>query len=112
MENHKKEIGAFNVEDAIKNLEVDPKFPLDYANYVHFLAGQYDITIDFFHLATDVSNMEILNPQLVRRVVIPISMAKGFVTAMANSIVLLEEGTGLEVPLLREPNPNDKIKIW
>lgn len=83
-----------------------------YANHAQFSVNINEIFIDLYQLGPrpgDPSKIEVV---LTQRVVIPVSLGKGFATGLANLIAGLERETGKLVPNNREPDPDDTIVIW
>ena len=80
-----------------------------YANHVQVALTQNELFVDFYYV-TPLGNKPEL--QHVQRMVLPVSLAKGMASAIANVVALFEEDHNQTLANSREPDPEDKINIW
>jgi hypothetical protein len=88
------------------------EFPVVYANHAQFSVNPNEIFIDLYRLEPEPSDTSNVQAFLIQRVVIPLGLAKGFATGLANAVAVLEKTLGIKLPLHRTPDPDDTIKIW
>jgi hypothetical protein len=65
-----------------------------------------------FYLINPYPGRKDLKADPVARILIPPSLVKGFVTAVANMVDHHEKATEIEIQNSRTPLENDTIKIW
>ena len=83
-----------------------------YANYASISATANELFIDYFMISPKIASTSDVQIEHVKRVVTPISIAKGLASAIANTIAQYEEDTGNTLPNTRDSADTDKIKIW
>jgi hypothetical protein len=88
------------------------ELPVIYANHAQFSVNPNEIFIDLYRLEPEPGEAGNIQAFLLQRVVIPLGLAKGFATGLANIVAGVEKALGIVVPLNREPDPEDTIKIW
>lgn len=82
-----------------------------YANFAQFLISNHEVFLDFYHVSPKPGGAG-LNVQSAQRIIIPLSLAKGTVEALANVIADFEADHGIELINSREPAESDRIHIW
>lgn len=86
--------------------------PNIYSNYVQFNINPNEITIDFYELSSNPAQMAAPNTKHLQRVFIPAGLGKGFVSALANIIDIVEKDSGVVLPNSREKTESDVFEIW
>ena len=69
--------------------------PTIYANHVQFTSNKSEFIIDLFFIAPDPLGTPRLKTNYLQRIILSADMAKGFLTAMSQSIVSQEEITAI-----------------
>lgn len=82
-----------------------------YSNHIQVVITANELFIDFFYISPVVGKS---TPTMdhVQRIIIPVSLAKGLTTALANVVASHETEHDTILPNSREPDPDDKITIW
>lgn len=82
-----------------------------YSNHIQVAITANELFIDFYYISPAAGKS---TPTMdhVQRIVIPVSIAKGLATALANVVVSYEAEHDTTLPNSREPDPEDKITIW
>lgn len=99
------------INDLISKIKADDMPDEVYSNFVQFLISGNEVYIDFYQVSP-VPGAKTLAVKMMQRVILPINMAKGTVTALANAIAAHEQNGGEILPNTRPTDPDDKIVIW
>lgn len=91
---------------ATKSFERD-----SYSNHIQVAITPNELFVDFYYLSPSVSKTQPV-VEHVQRVVVPVSLAKGLTTALANVIASYEAEHETVLANSREADPEDKITIW
>ena len=83
-----------------------------YANHAQFSIGPNEINIDLFLLGSSPTESSVPQAIFVKRIIIPLTLVKGFVSGLANLILRFENDTDTKIPNTREPQPDDVMEIW
>lgn len=83
-----------------------------YANHIQVAISNNEMFLDFFYVKPSLEDATKPVITHVQRTVSPVAMAKGLASALANVIAKYEEDHNLTLPSSREPDPDDKVKIW
>lgn len=110
MEKAKKpQAEGFDVKKAVQaSKDIPNKF---YANYAEFSMTNSEVYMDFYLINPSPGRKD-LKADPVARILIPPSLVKGFVTAVANMVDHHEKAIDTEIPNSRTPLESDTIKIW
>ena len=101
-----------NIDELIKAAQELPPDREIFSNYVRMTLQGTEMYLDFYTLEPTPGE---INPPVAKfraRVIMPVFMAKGFVSGLANVILNHEANTGGELPDLRGHWPNDKVDVW
>lgn len=102
----------FSIQELLGKTTDTPKNPDVYSNYVQFLITQNELFIDLYYISPTNAFNPTPRAEFTQRIVLPHSLAKGFVTAMANAIDVFEKDTETEIPNKREKVDTENIIIW
>lgn len=83
----------------------------EYANHAQIWATQNEIVIDFY-LVEPMMGQVTPSARHIKRIYLPLTQGKGFVSAIANTIAAYEEMSGIHLPVQRKPDESDRVKIW
>ena len=85
-----------------------------YANHAQIMVTNSEIIIDFYKIAPvpEKHGAMPVSAERVQRLLLPHSLGKGLVAALANSIANFQNENNVEFPNNRVPDENDKIKVW
>ena len=81
-----------------------------YANHIQVYITRSEIMLDFYVVGPNYQGNP--NAKIVKRILIPLNMAKGLTSALANLILDYEKDNKTELPNLRSPDEGDLIDIW
>jgi hypothetical protein len=102
----------FSVQQVIEKAQVIADEQGTYANYIQMSLTNNDAVFDFYQIAP-VTGKPLPKAFMVQRMVIPLSLLKGFTTALANSIAQFEiDNKDVILPNSREKQPGDQFEIW
>ena len=101
-----------DLEALIASAKDERETPATYSNHVQLLINQNEIFIDFYRIEPSSTDSPKPNVILAQRTIVPLGIAKGFATAMANLVDGLEKELGIVLPNNRKNVPTDTIKIW
>jgi hypothetical protein len=98
------------IAQAVNETEVHQSI---YANHVQFTVAQNELYLDFYRIepTPHVSNGPPF-PVFLKRVIIPITLGKGFVNGLGNLIKAFENATNITLPNTREPQLDDEVDFW
>lgn len=82
-----------------------------YANHVQIAISTNELFLDLYLVNPHPASSE-LQAEAIQRIVLPSGIAKGLASAIVNAIAGFEEETKINLPLQREPDPNDRITLW
>jgi hypothetical protein len=99
------------IRDLIKN-SIDKSSPTIYANHAQFGMTGNEIFVDFYRLEPNPGVTPTPSAYFVQRIIIPVSLGKGFAVGLANLIDGFERSSGIAIPNNRAPDPQDTIRIW
>lgn len=89
------------------------KNPPEYINHAQFTMTTYEFIMELYKLTPITTNVPPkVEAELIQRVFIPHTLAKGFVTAMANVIDSYEREHNVTLQNNRNPSPDDTLEIW
>jgi hypothetical protein len=98
-----------SVIKAAKNQEDAPRL---YANHATFSITMNEIHIDLYRIEPNEADSRKIKAVMLQRLIIPIGLAKGFATALANLIAGYEKITGLKIPNNRTRDESDAFVLW
>lgn len=109
-----KKTVTLSIDQIIENSDIKDLDIGLFANHARFHIGNTEIILDFYRLSPEGAGIESGNYKatLLQRVLIPLSLGKGFATGLANAIASFETGTGKSLPLDRPTQETDEIEIW
>ncbi len=87
------------------------KMDVTYANHVQIAISTNELFLDLYLVNPHPASSE-LQAEAIQRIVLPSGIAKGLASAIVNAIAGFEEETKINLPLQREPDPNDRITLW
>lgn len=99
--------------ETILNTTIPTDRPEIYANHAQVVVTANEIIIDLFELSPMLKDKyQKITAIHMQRILLPLSLGKGFATAIANTIAAFEADNGFILPNNRTPDPDDKIVIW
>lgn len=82
-----------------------------YANHIQMTITANELFVDFYYISP-ASGKSTPNTEHVQRAILPMNVAKGLATALANVVAKYEAENNITLPNSRDPDPDDKITIW
>ncbi len=90
-----------------------PQNPPIYVNHALFTMTTHEVIIDLYKLSpVPNSNPPKAEAEYVQRIYLPHSLAKGFVTGLANVIGSYEKDNNQQIINNRNPSEDDNVVIW
>lgn len=100
-----------NIPDLIRKATDKSGVPI-YANHAQFSIGANEINIDLYQLGNNPIQLGKPQAIFVQRIVIPFSLVKGFVSALANIVKRFERDTGITIENTRPKDSEDILDVW
>lgn len=112
-EEQNKDVQSYTLEEILANASKGDYVDI-YANHAQFVVTDNEIVIDLFKLSPEnkPENQPQVDAVRVQRILLPHSLGKGFVNALANAIVMYEENSGNHLPNNRGRRDTDKVNVW
>jgi hypothetical protein len=110
MANKTKPAGV-TIEDLLSKTKSSEN-PVIYSNHVQIALSNVELFLDFFSMGPSLTDPTKPMITHMQRVILPVQLGKGLATIIANAVAAFEEANNITLPTSREPDPNDKIKIW
>ena len=103
----------YSVAEIISKAKIGDN-PDIYANHAQIMVTNAEIIIDLFKISPDPAKQTTMkiSAEMVQRILLPHSLGKGLVDALANSIANFQIENNIEFQNNRKPDVNDKIKVW
>ena len=101
------------LQTGVFDVEQQEAAKVTYANHVQFVVTATDIMLDFFlNSPSQHGGENQLKPIHLLRVALPLTLIKGFTTALANAISGWEAMAKTTLINTRQPSADDKINLW
>ena len=99
------------ISELMGKAKSDIEFP-NYSNHVQVYITQNELTLDFYYLSIQQGKKPNVQAKHTDRIVLPLNIAKGLASALANAIAQHEEDNEVTLPDSRGAQPSDKFNLW
>lgn len=100
-----------NISALIKKIKPEQIAPTVHSNHAQFIVTGNEIIIDLYHASPDLTAQNLQLSHVVR-IDLPLTIGKGFVEALANTIAQYERDHDVSLPNSRQKDESDLINIW
>lgn len=83
-----------------------------YSNHAQIVMSSNELLIDFYQISPSIGKQSNAEAKHIQRVILPHSLVKGFVSAIANTIADFEEKMNINLVDNRGYKEDDKLSIW
>lgn len=105
----KKISNPINLIDLIGKIKEPAE--IEYSNFTQFVITNNELFMDFYFVSPNPGGAG-ATVKPVRRIILPLNLAKGSVEALANAIADYEADRNITLPNSRGHDPDDKMHVW